>query len=69
MKKKCFQPRSQKAAPLKVSTQEEISLFFQEVPQVPEYNPERVLGLFKTQTHAGRKLKPTLITTFATNTR
>lgn len=46
-----------------MSTQEEISSFLQEVPpQLPEYNPERVLGLFKTQTHAGRMSKPSLVT-------
>lgn len=44
-----------------MSTEEEISSFLQEVPpQVAKYNPERVLGLFKT--HAGRKLKSTLAT-------
>uniref|UniRef100_H3BX08 Thioredoxin domain containing 16 n=1 Tax=Tetraodon nigroviridis TaxID=99883 RepID=H3BX08_TETNG len=45
---------SQKASPLKVSTQEEISSFLQEVPpQIPAYHPERVFGLFKSQTDAG----------------
>eukprot|EP00066_Takifugu_rubripes_P015178 XP_011604444.1 PREDICTED: thioredoxin domain-containing protein 16 [Takifugu rubripes] len=43
---------SQKPSPLKVSTEEEVISFFQELPHpVAKYNPERVFGLFKT--HAG----------------
>lgn len=57
-----FKSRSQKAAPLKVSTQEEIGSFLQDVPsQIPGYIPERVLGLFKTQTDAGRKFTSSLV--------
>ncbi|XP_070786853.1 thioredoxin domain-containing protein 16 [Enoplosus armatus] len=46
---------SRSASPVLLSTQEEVTSFLQEVPQ-PEfegYKPDRVLGLFKTQTHAG----------------
>lgn len=54
----CFLSRSQQAAPVLLSTQEEVTSFLQEVahPELAGYKPDRVLGLFKTQTHAGSKL-------------
>ncbi|XP_026157574.1 thioredoxin domain-containing protein 16 isoform X2 [Mastacembelus armatus] len=43
------------AAPVLMSTQEEVTAFLQEVPhrELAGYRPDRALGLFKTPTHAG----------------
>lgn len=54
-----FLTRSRPPAPMLLSTQKEVTSFIQEVahPQLAGYKPDRVLGLFKTQTQAGRKLE------------
>ncbi|XP_035533559.1 thioredoxin domain-containing protein 16 [Morone saxatilis] len=46
------------ASPVLLSTEEEVTSFLQKVPQpeLASYKPDRVLGLFKTQTHAGVSL-------------
>ncbi|XP_039998342.1 thioredoxin domain-containing protein 16 [Xiphias gladius] len=46
---------SRPASPAWLSTQDEVILFLQEVPhpELAGYKPDRVLGLFKTKTHAG----------------
>ncbi|XP_027147452.1 thioredoxin domain-containing protein 16 isoform X1 [Larimichthys crocea] len=43
---------SRPASPALLSTQEEVTSFLQEVP-LPGYKPDRVLGVFETQTHTG----------------
>ena len=54
----CSLPRSRPASPALLSTKEEVMSFLQEVshPDLAGYKPDRVLGLFKTQSHAGRGL-------------
>ncbi|XP_044044135.1 thioredoxin domain-containing protein 16 isoform X1 [Siniperca chuatsi] len=46
---------SRPASPVLLSTQEDVTSYFQEVPppELAGYKPDRVLGLFKTQTQAG----------------
>uniref|UniRef100_A0A4W6DZL2 Thioredoxin domain containing 16 n=1 Tax=Lates calcarifer TaxID=8187 RepID=A0A4W6DZL2_LATCA len=46
---------SHPTSPALLSTQEEVTSFLQEVPhpELAAYKPDRVLGLFKTQTHTG----------------
>lgn len=50
--------RSLQASPVLLSTKEEVTSFLQEVPhpELAGYHPDRVMGLFKTQLHTGRKL-------------
>lgn len=55
----CSLTRSRAASPALLSTQEEVMSFLQEVPH-PELagdKPDRVLGLFNTPSHAGRRLE------------
>ncbi|KAM9334011.1 thioredoxin domain-containing protein 16 [Symphorus nematophorus] len=49
---------SRHASPALLATQEEVISFLQEVPhpELATYKPDRVLGLFKTQTHSGLSL-------------
>ncbi|KAK5847690.1 hypothetical protein PBY51_016798 [Eleginops maclovinus] len=49
---------SLQASPVLLSTKEEVTSFLQEVPlpALAGYNPDRVMGLFKTQVHTGVSL-------------
>lgn len=51
-----------------LSDPEEVTSFLQEVPdsELTGYKPNRVLGLFKTPTHAGRQLKHTVFAVYQT---
>ncbi|KAM3584849.1 uncharacterized protein V6R79_000981 [Siganus canaliculatus] len=45
---------SRQTSPVLLSSQEEVTLFLQlSHPEFPDLNPDRVLGLFQTQSHAG----------------
>ncbi|XP_062270401.1 thioredoxin domain-containing protein 16 [Scomber scombrus] len=49
---------SRPPSPVPLSTLEEVTSFLQEVPypELAGYNPDKVLGLFKTHTHAGSQV-------------